>query len=194
MADYLVWECSADIPNACTLGALRGFDDIYDLRSGKSFKNSFPKDVKFEMSPDFPKHKMLTDNLRNEEGLVVCSAALKEYLETRGISNMEYLRVSIQNHEGKIASDRYYIVNPLLPLDCLDDQSSEAEENLLLPGEIENVRTLVIFNEKVAPEREIFGIARFPKVTLLRRDLADLLSKQSFTGLRWVELSDYPEI
>lgn len=194
MSDFVLWEASTEIRNSCVLGAMRGFDEIYDLKSGKSFAGVFPEDVEFEMSPDFPRNTVLTDNLMNEEGVVVCSAALKQFLEARGTACIEYLPVAIRNHKNRIASKDYFIITPLEPIDCLDETASGAEENLILPGEFDSVQRLVLMEEKIDPTREIFRIARFPNVTVVRRGLALQLSEQKFTGVRWVELGDFPEV
>ena len=194
MADYVLWVASTRVKNACVLGDMRGFQDIYDLKSGVSFVESFPPDVEFEMNPDFPDNIVLTDNLINEEGLIVGSGKLKQFLESRGANRLEYLAVSIRDHKGRIASKDYYVLNPIDPVECLDDESSVAEPSLILPDEIDSVQTLVLNVERIDPKREIFRIARFPIVTVVHRRLAEAIDQQGFTGVRWLELSDYPEV
>lgn len=57
--DYVLWEASTMVRNACVLGGLQGFDDVYDLKSGVSFADSFPSGAEFPMSPDFPTTRFL---------------------------------------------------------------------------------------------------------------------------------------
>lgn len=194
MSDYVVFQFSTKVKNACVLGEIKGFDDLYDLMSGVSFANSFPTDVEFEMSPDFPDNIVLTDNLDNPDNIIVGSARLKSFLESQGIHHMEYLPVSIRNHKGKIASKDYFIINPTHPVNCLDEAASEPKANLILPGEIRKVNRLVLDQQKIDPSRDIFRIARFPMVTLVHRRLAESIDKERFTGVRWLDISKYPEI
>jgi len=192
--DYVLWEASTMVRNACVLGGLQGFDDVYDLKSGVSFADSFPSGAEFPMSPDFPNNMLLTDNVMNEEGLLVGSGRLRRFLESRGTRLLEYLPVAIRNHKDKIASKDYFVLNPIRAIECLNEELSGAERDLILPDEIDLVRKLVLDVEKIDIDREIFRIARFPKVTVVHRKLADLIDKENFTGIRWLELSNYPEI
>jgi hypothetical protein len=41
--------------------------------------------------------------------------------------------------------------------------------------------------------RHIFRDSRFTRVTFIRRDLAEAISAKGFTGLRWIEIEDYPQ-
>jgi len=192
--DYVIWKASTKIANACVLGDMRGFDAIYHLMSGVSFIESFPPGVEFGMSPDYPDNIVLTDNLINSESLIVGSARLRRFLESRDTSFLEYLPVSIRNHKGRVASKDYFVVNPIVPVDCLDEDASEAEASSIIPGEIEMVQRLVLDPQRVDPAREIFRIARFPEITVVQRKLAEAIDKENFTGIRWLDISEYPEI
>lgn len=130
----------------------------------------------------------------NEEGLLVGSGRLRRFLESRRTRLLEYLPVTIRNHKDKIASKDYFVLNPIRAIECLNEELSSAERDLILPDEVDLVRKLVLDVEKIDTDREVFRIARFPKVTIAHRKLADLIDKENFTGIRWLELSDYPEI
>src|SRR6516225_6033884 len=114
--DYLLWPNSNPVPYACVLGNLTGFKDLYRLWAGQSFREKFPPDAEFSMSPDFPDNTILTDSLMNRYHLVVGSEKLKNFFEEKPVPLVECLPVAIRDHKGKIAA-HYFVVNPLNAVD-----------------------------------------------------------------------------
>lgn len=193
-SNLLVWMHSNEVKNGCVLGNLSGIDSIYDLNEGVSFEGRFPSDAKYSLHADFPNNLVLTDNLINSDGLMVVSSRLKVNLENRGLKDVEYHSVEIRDHKGRVFSKDYFILHPVKPVECLNHEASGANASLILPSVIDNVDELVLHEEQVPLDRQLFRIAGFPDATLIRRDLAEDLNNAQFTGFRWLELSDYPEI
>ncbi|MCK5626010.1 hypothetical protein KAI11_04065, partial [Candidatus Bathyarchaeota archaeon] len=104
---------------------LKNVEKIYEIQKGISRKNDFPKDACFHMDPGFPKDIGLADHLDNEESCLVVSKQLKKFLESKITSPIEYLSVTIFNHKNQVASNEYFIVNPLNVVDCINLEESE---------------------------------------------------------------------
>jgi len=63
------------------------------------------------------------DLLANTDSLLVVSERLKNVIQKYTQEHAEYLPVSIINHKGRIASDSYFIVNPIGTYACYDDKT-----------------------------------------------------------------------
>lgn len=193
-SQFLVWMHSNRVKHACVLGKLSGLEKQFRLRKGVSLERQFPSDVQFSLHPDFPNDLVLTDSLINSDMLIVASPRLQDYLRKNAFIDIEYLPVTIRDHKGKTMGSDYRIVHQVNHAECLNREASDAEESELDPSDVTDVARLVIYEERVPPEKMLFRIAEFPKVILVRRHLAEGLDTAGFTGFRWLELSAYPEL
>jgi hypothetical protein len=183
----------AQFPHACSLEELEGFEEIFHLWGGEKLEKQFPQNARFTMSGDRPTSTVLTDSLHNTDHLLVVSKRLKEFLQSAGVRQVEFLKVGIRNHKNKTVPDQYYIMNLLEPVDCLDRAASKAKTSPINKDRIASIKKLVLKPSAIESDRRIFRIANFPNAHLVRRDLAEDITKQGFTGIRWLEASKYPE-
>lgn len=190
--NFVIWQYRP-VAHACVLKQLDGIDKQFRLRNGTSLQNEFPGGVYYRMHPDFPSDLLLIDNILNSKQLIVASQKLKEAIEKHQPPKVEYLRMGILDHKGRIASDNYFFIHPIEPVDCIDRSQSIFEEDSVDPESIDSFKRLVIDESKVPSERKIFRLKGFWDITLVRRDLAEALDKEGFSGLGWLEVSDYPE-
>lgn len=189
---FVVWSVS-NANYACVLGDLIGAPDPYALNIGLPQAEDFPDDVHFHLHPGYPYHTILTDNLENTDLVIVISKRLKDFIESYGVSEVEYLPVTIFDHKGRIASDSYYILHLLNPVDCLDiDQCGPTWSNVD-PDNLLFIKRLVIDPSKIPPERALFRPLHYIHAALVRDDLANALQNAGFAGLRWVPIDQYPE-
>jgi len=146
------------------------------------------------MDLNYPRDTLLVDNLGNIDLLIVVSSKFKAFLESRNLKKVEYLPVTINNHKGRVASKDYYIIHPVEPVDCLDLEGSGAEMDFIAKSEVSSVERVVLDDTRIDYERELFKPSSFYEVTLVKRELAQAIDKMGFTGVRWLEMEDYPEI
>jgi hypothetical protein len=183
-SDYLLWPNTNPTPYACVLGELMGSRDVSSMWKGKSVKENFPADAELVMSHDFPDNTVLADSLMNREYLIVGSERLKKFFEERQVELVEYLKVAIRDHKGKIAAT-YYIVNPLNAVECLDLEASGARTSRVLPTHVMAVKKLVLREEAIPPDRQLFRTAGYPQGRIIRRELASAVEKGGFTGIQF---------
>lgn len=188
--NFVVWDSRA-VKDGCVLQELVGVDKVYNLRKGVPMGDTFPDKAGFTMDPDFPNNTLLTDHLLNTSMMIVASPRLKGFLEGRAIPAVEYLKVTILNHKGKAASRDYCIVHPIDPVDCLDVEKCEPTWALVDKTTINRVKKLVIDESKVAKNRMIFRPKSFYRAILVRRDLAEAIDKEDFTGIGWIEMEKF---
>lgn len=191
-SNYLIWE-SRIVPHACVLGRLSGVDKMYELTEGVRRQTGFPASASFPMDPDFPNDLLLTDSLMNSGRLVVGSLALKKLIENHADEQVEYLPVRIIDHKKKIASRDYFIIHPIDPVDCLKIDECGAEWGLIDTESIDSVERLVLDPSRIPAERVFFRAKFFEDVIFVTRALAAAIDAAGLTGIRWIELTDYPE-
>jgi hypothetical protein len=190
---YVVWSRSNAVKNSCVLNELVGVDEIFQLTIGTPLADKFPENVHFTLHPDFPHHLVLIDSLNNINRVIVGSKRLSDFLQARNPKCVEYLPVGIMGHKRKMLSRQYSIIHPIEPVDCLDIDRSGVSWNKLVEGKIRSVKRIVLDPARLDPDREIFRLNRFFEVILVRRDVAEAIDKEQFSGIRWVNLEDYPE-
>ena len=189
--DYLIWD-AADLPNVCSLAKLAGLEKTYRLVDGVPLAQGFPEGVSFRMDPDNPHDTLLADNLVNPYMVIVASAAAVDVLRARAVPLVEYLPVSIIDHKGKAVPEPYFIVHPIEHAACLDVAASGGEWDMIDPEVLDSVENVVLDEQRIEAERELFRPKPLVDVVVVRRSLAEALEAAGLTGLQWIELADYP--
>jgi hypothetical protein len=192
-SDFVVYRSSNLVKHSVMLNEFEGFDKIFELVNGVPQNGKFPKGAHYTMDPDHPHNTVFTDSLHNLDGLIVASQRLREFFEARKSKCLEYLPVGIKDHKGKLAKRDYSIVHTIAPVDCLDDAKSHVKFSRIVKTKIRSVKKLVLNPSKLDLERDLFRLDRFFSVVMVRRDVAEAIDKEGFTGMRWVEPADFPE-
>lgn len=187
--NYFVWRFQ-DVPNSCVLDELSGVPKMFQIRKGIPRAEGFPSDAKFTLDPDYPNDTLLVDAFDNVYRLAVISLTLKTFLEGRDIVNVEFLPVTIMDHKGKPKAN-YFIVHPIYPVECLDLEASGAKWDTVNKDTIDTVDRLVLNTDKIDPNLQIFKIRFFYNYLLVRQNLADAITAEGFTGIRWVPVDDF---
>lgn len=188
--DYVAWSAHPP-PGYCILEYLENVDDEYELKRGISRRDGFPDDALFSMKRSSPKAKKLADNVANLDGLAVVSKPLMEFLEAREPPGTEFLRVSILDHKQKVASDEYYIVNPLSVVDCIDRERSDLSWNEIDKELISGCFELVLLDGSLDGAPPIFRPRYMPTVILMARALAEDMEAEGFVGMHFFDLDEF---
>ena len=138
------------------------------------------------MKKRFPKDVALADSLATP-GLVLLSGAVKQALEAEGVKNVEWLPVKIINHKGRVASEDYFILNPLERIACVDAAASGAKFDPSHEGAISTCDKLVLREDVVPADLGLFRAKEMSGLILVRRALAEKLVAAAFSGLQLVE-------
>jgi len=191
MTDLVVWRSHPGI-KFCRVGNPNGVEDDYELTQGIARSDGFPSDAFFAMDKRHPKRVALPDSVSNNDQLVLVSRKLKEFVESRKPRQVEYLQVAIRDHRGRVASPDYFIVNPLIVVECIDTKRSKLTWNAMEPTLIAGVVDLVL-QDDVKIERGVllFRPKHLENVVMVTADLADAVGAAGFTGTRFVEIADF---
>lgn len=192
MSNYVIWTKQI-INGACALAGMKGYAEDWRLLDGQSQKDSFPSSARFDMNPEYPNDVALTDSLYNLDKQIIASPKLRDLLEGLNIPCMEYIPVNVFNHKGRPVEPSYVIAHPIDPIDCIDAAASGADYSLIDPDTIDSVQSLVIDESRIDPARLLFRPKGYPDVILAHRSLAAKVDAADITGVRWIELSKWPE-
>jgi hypothetical protein len=192
MDDYVVWDVET-VPHSFVLERLQGVDLDVELRMGIPCSESFPRDAVFTVNPDFPNNIRLADTFYNYKRLVLVSGSLKDFIASWDPVEVEFLPVTILDHKSRPAAE-YFIVHPVHPVDALIASESGATFSKRNPEWIQRVTKLVLDSEKVDVSRVMFKLKYFYNCVLIRRDLAEAIIKQGFSGIKWTECDLYSAI
>jgi hypothetical protein len=188
--ELFVWR-SNPAGGYCTLGMLQNVPDEYELKRGVSRLAGFPAKARFDMDAAHPKEIKLPDSIHNLDGMVVVSQPLKEFVESQSPPDTEYLPVSIYNHKKRLASDSYFIINPLSVPDCIDTKKSKIVWNKIKKDLISDCSRLVLQPTSIDPGLLLFRPKYLAKIVLVARALADAIEKQGFKGVKLIPLDEW---
>ena len=191
-SNYVIWGRDI-IRGACSLSPMTGFEDDWQLLDGIPLSGSFPSSASLKMDKDDPRSTMLTDCLYNANRLIVASESLHALLETTSVPKVEYLPVPICNHKNRKIPEPYFIVHPLEPVDCLVVDACRARWSTIDKTNIDRLRSFVIDESKIDPVRLLFRPMHYKRAILVHRELAKKIDAAGCKGIRWIELTDYPE-
>jgi hypothetical protein len=177
-------------PKAAQFGFIKGIPK-YKLKECLPLAGTFPAAASFEMDPDFPKNTALTDVLYVEGNVLVVSGRVREVLEARHVSAIELLPVNVLDLQGKKVAEKYFLVNMLRAIDCIDRERSMFGLNELNQDKLVDVKKLVIAADKIDRDAQLFRVKGLERLMVARRDLTDALIAAKAKGLGVAELDAF---
>ena len=187
---FMVWRPGSPKNGICRIRGVRGIEKSFQLAAGLSRSDGWPKDASCVMDPAFPKDVELADGLYGAS-LLVISGKVRRFLEEEGVNRIEFLPVRIINHKERIASDDYFVANPLDVCDCIDEQQSQTERNPIAPESILGCEQLVLREAAIPAEYKIFRPEHWRNIILVRQEIAVRAKAVQLSGLKFIELNDY---
>ena len=188
--EYLIWQ-SNPVGGFCTLEYLKNVDDPHELKRGISRTDGFPSEACFQMDASYPKEIKLADNIYNLDRMIVVSNRLKDFVEAKEPESTEFLSIEIFNHKGRMASEDHFIINPFAVIDCIDKDKSKLKWNKIDPDLIAGCYRLVLIKENIDNAPLLFRPKHLPTIVMIRDDLAEEITREDFTGIRFKETDEF---
>lgn len=175
------------------LESIENVDDPQDLIFGVSRAKGFTPDATFRMDSDFPKDVGVADAFVNTSSLLVVSERVKNALEAvpGALFENDVLPVKIINHKKRAEKGPFFIIQQVNHPECLDEQATAGVRMPINPKKFQFMTNMVLDEKKVGEKKMLFRVAQFPNVPLVRRDLAEALQAQKFTGLELHEIAGF---
>jgi hypothetical protein len=160
----------------------------YRLGNGEPATQYYPPDARIYMEDEEPGTE-LPSFIGNTAAMLLVDRALKEAVaKVCGTEHYEYLPVSIYDHKKRLASDQYFIINPLGSFDCANDK----ESHIVYQGtEVLIVRKLVLDAKKMEKAPHLFRLKQWPSRYIIDSVLAAALVEMDPrpTNVYFTELS-----
>lgn len=186
---FTIWNF-ADVPKAYVPDTLLKVGSKLALRTGVSFADQMPQDMKFTADPDYPDDFLMLDSFGNTQSVIPISPRLKAFLEAKGIPRLEFLPVDLLDHGGKVIAN-YFLLHSTQVIDAIDKTQTELEVDDLNEQMFSTVENLTLLDERIPPETQIFRVKGLYDVTCVSRELAREIDALGFTGIEWEETSEY---
>jgi len=187
--EFLLWR-NETRDGFCTIRT-PSVERIWELVQGIPRAQDFPDGMECRMDPQRPKDVGLADNVRGAVFPVI-SGRLKQALEPATEKNrVEYIPVRIINHKKRLASDDYFVLNPLDVLDCIDMDASGVEWNKISPTTISYCKGLVLKQEAIPAGFALFRLKYWPNNIVISGDLVANLRQLELTGLVFRNATGY---
>lgn len=187
---FVIWQFE-DVPRAYVPDDLLNMARLRDLWMGASFADDMPEGLQFTASPDYPKGTVMLDSFGNTESVIPISPRLKRFLQDKGIAGLEFLPVDMLDHAGD-PIERYFLLNAIDRIDAIDPtRTGELEIDDLNEAMYETVEDLVLRDDVIPADTQIFRVKGLYDVTCVRRELAEEIDDNGFTGIHWREVADY---
>jgi hypothetical protein len=170
--------------------APKEIEDAFQLERGISREKKWPIDVTCQMSDEFPKDIELSDNLHGG-GFFIVSQRLRDVMTKYGVNGVEYLPVQILNHKKKLASKDYFILNPLLVVDCINIEASEVKWSAVRKDFINSCARLVIQDALVPADVHVFRPTHLPRRIFVRSALVTALTQAGLESLQFSPAEQY---
>jgi len=128
---------------------------INKFMKGVHCGDTYPATARIAMDPEWPAIQ-LGGMVANTSRVLVVHETLKSLIQAamKPQDEIEFLPLAIINHKGRLASQAYFIVNPIGTLDCLDQKRSKFIYTSA--GELFRVEKYVLDSKKIAWEPAIF--------------------------------------
>lgn len=134
----------------------------YKFSEGEAFGDEYPEDARIYMSPK-EQGRTLPSLVGNTRSMLIVHRTVKEIIEANNSGPTEYLPLHIYNHKKRLASDEYFIVNPLGSWDCLDLGASKIE---YMDGDVVGVDEMVLDPTKLKEVPDLFRVREDPSTYL----------------------------
>jgi|SRR3972149_1518866 len=163
------------------------FPKIARPSKGVRMEQLYAQEQKFRMAKEVPGIK-IPDLIHNAVHYLMISAKLKKIFEEHSSAEIEFLRFTLLNHKGRIASDECYIANIIGTVDCVDMKRTEGDEDPVNPGRLMRLERLFLLDDKIDPKLNLFRIKPMPWVVIVRDDLRKIMERERVTGATFHEM------
>lgn len=162
----------------------------YKYDEATPLKDGYPKqeDAVMCMSSMHPDDLDLVDVQACLDSVLVINTKVKKILDDAGIVDVEYLPITIWDHQKKPASSDYMIMNPLNVIDMIDMENSDYERNSFFPDQITTIDDLVIDHKNIPKDNDkLFRAKTMMDTIFVNDDIYKALKGADIKGAKFLE-------
>jgi hypothetical protein len=190
MMDWLFVSATI-VENAAHFSNIRNYPNDWELDECMPLRDKIPAAAEIRMKADFPNDIELVDNLYVGGSVLYVNERVCKLLDAQGVKNVEFLPIKVLNHKNKPVKEKYFIVNILTRVDCIDLKASKLVWNDIDPEMIGGVTKLVIDPARIPKDVKLFRPQRMQYKMLLHRTVADAIKAERLRGFYFTEVKDF---
>jgi hypothetical protein len=160
-----------------------------DILSGQNLTIGFAKKLNLKLR----RHEILTDSLRNFNKMSLVSKELKEFLESKEVTQVEFFPVGLK-YEGKAfkGDKSYFLMNILENVDCLDEKKSYSGVDLkkIVLDEAKLPTNRLLFRSKPFTFRKVEPL-KWKSPIFIQKYLADEVKKSKLIGPTYLTFKQF---
>jgi hypothetical protein len=122
------------------------------------------------------------DYIYNAESALIASPRLQDFFRAQVLTDLEFLKIAILDHKGRIATRDYAVVHCCRVIDCVDQTKSRFEWDGLDDPSM-TMSKMVIDQKAVGPDDSMIRPRYVPGLTIYREDLVDAIKAGGFSGV-----------
>ncbi|PHR30047.1 MAG: hypothetical protein COA38_11000 [Fluviicola sp.] len=187
--EFFIWAAKTE-SSAAVLVRMKGFEKYYELDLGIAQSDSFPNGVTLHMDSRNPANTLLVDNVKNTEGVTIISEKMKLFIEKQKLIDIEFLPITVIDHEGRNLDDHYYIFHPINNVDCLDLDNVDPEWDDIDENVVASVKQLMIDGAKLPVNKEFFRPKNYIARPIVAKGLVTAILSEGFTGIQFLPVSE----
>jgi hypothetical protein len=178
------WVLKAESADGGIIDALpKDSPTNWKFAEGTPLARQFPAGGKVSFSDHFPDRRKVYDFVRNTVGVLLVSSRVKQVLEEVHVDNVEFLPVTLCDHQWNPVAEGYGILNVLGSQDAIDMQKSEYETSVI-SGDISHVSNLVLAKDKIDPKADLFRARNMMELILISDRVREAFNKAGLTGFK----------
>ncbi len=164
----------------------------YEFGKTKPLLKQFKANSQYKMSRINSKERVLYSWVYNIMTLPIISNELKKIFESAAGSDFEFLPITILNQRDKVESTEYVIAHPLSVVDAIDVEKSIFKFSPITPGKFQTWQKIILNEEKVPQEIEIFRFKQIFKAIIISDPLKQRIeADEAITGVKFIPLDKF---
>lgn len=178
--DY--WVLRAESTDGAIIDALpEGSPSNWKMHEGAPLASQFPAGGKVGFSDHFPDRRKLYDFVSNILGLLIVSPRVRRVVEELELDNVEFLSLTMCDHEWRPVADGYCILNVLGSQEAIDMEKSQYQLSAL-SKEIAHIENLVLRKDNIDPRAGLFRARNMMELFLMSDRVHEAFVKAGLTG------------
>jgi hypothetical protein len=179
---YWVLKCIND--GAVVGGFPRSKIKAWRYGAGERLAKEFPKNAAVQFADQYKNRRKLYDFVFNLEDALFVSSKVKSILERLETPGLEFLPISIKDHNGAVAAPDYFILNPIGSQDIIDMKKSKVVMSALFEDRVASIEKLALQPKAVAKDAHLFRATNMTSLILIDDAVRKAFEQEGVTGYR----------
>lgn len=177
------WVLRAQSPDGAIIDMLpEGSPTNWKMHKGERLAPHFPAGGKVAFSDHFPERRKLYDFVRSTQGVIIASPKVRQVLESLQLDNLEFLPITLCDHQWTRVAEGYSILNVLGSQEAIDMEKSKYKIDPITKREISRLKSLALQKDKIDPQAYLFRCSMMMELILMSDHVHDAFVKEGVTG------------